>query len=177
MRIILSGQNSASSVIRSVAGDIGSMARFVPGAIAAGLALAGIGVAMGIAIKQAADFQQGLNRLITGAGDTTDNMQKMGQAILGVSADTGVMTGPLLQAMYLIISSGQRGAQALDTLSVAAKGAQIEQANVVDVANVLSGVMTNYGTKVFNATQYMNGLIEAVKNGKITLQQLAVAMG
>ncbi len=177
MRIILSAQNSASSVIRSVAGDIGSMARFVPGAIAAGLALAGIGVAMGIAIKQAADFQQGLNRLITGAGDTTDNMQKMGQAILGVSADTGVMTGPLLQAMYLIISSGQRGAQALDTLSVAAKGAQIEQANVVDVANTLSGVMTNYGTRTHTATQYMNGLIEAVKHGKITLQDLATSMG
>src|SRR5258708_905801 len=79
--------------------------------------------------------------------------------------------------MYLVVSSGQRGAQAMDTLTVAAKGAQIEQANVVDVANTLSGVMTNYGTKVYNATQYMNGRISAGAHGKITLKDLAVAMG
>src|SRR5258708_3157068 len=79
--------------------------------------------------------------------------------------------------MYLIISSGQRGGQALDTLKVASEGAQIEQANVVEVANTLSGVMTNYGTKTFNATQYMNGLITAVQQGKITLEDLAVSMG
>lgn len=137
----------------------------------AGIAAAAIGV------KLAGDFQQGVNRLVTGAGDVTDNMTKMGQAILGVSADTGVMSGDLLKAMYLILSSGQRGAQALDTLSVAAKGAVIEQAKVVDVANVLSGVMTNYGTHVYSATDYMNGLIKAVQQGKITLQDLATAMG
>src|SRR5258708_4330465 len=178
MRIILSAQSGNTGRI------IGDVVRSLGGAGLTGV-LAGVGIAVGagavglgiLSVKMAGDFQQGLNRLVTGAGDVTDNMQKMGQAILGVSVATGVMTGPLLQAMYLIISSGQRGAQAMDTLSVAARGAQIEQANVVDVANVLSGVMTNYGTKVFNATQYMNGLIEAVKNGKITLQQLAVAMG
>ena len=177
MRIILDAKNSASSVIRSVAGDIGSMARFVPGAIAAGLALAGIGIAMGLAVKQAADFQQGLNRLITGAGDTTDNMQKMGQAILGISADTGVLTGPLLQAMYQIISAGERGAQAENTLAVAAKGSVVEQANVVDVAKALTTAMTDYGTTQFNATQFMNGYTRAVQLGKITLEELSTTMG
>src|SRR5205085_944396 len=38
-------------------------------------------------------------------------------------------------------------------------------------------VMTNYGTRVFGASAYMNGLITAVSLGKITLQNLAVAMG
>src|SRR5258707_12107060 len=115
-----------------------------------------------------ADLQQGVNRLRTGAGDATDSFNSLRSGIQQAAIATGVMTGPLLQAMYLIISSGQRGAQAMDTLSVAARGAQIEQANVVDVANVLSGVMTNYGTKDFNATQYMNGLIEAVRKRKST---------
>ncbi len=46
-----------------------------------GIAIAALAVKMGVdAVKAAADFQQGLNRLITGAGDTTDNMQKMGLA-------------------------------------------------------------------------------------------------
>src|SRR6185312_11403667 len=35
----------------------------------------------------------------------------------------------------------------------------------------------DYGTKVFGATQYMNGLITTVAHGKITLQDLSTAMG
>lgn len=142
--------------------------------IAAGVGLAALGVA---SVKMAADFQQGVNRLHTGAGDITDSFASLSAGILKVSTTTGVMTGPLTQAMYLILSSGQRGTEAYNTLAVAAKGAQIEQANVADVANVVSGVMTNYGTNIYSATQYMNGLISAVSHGKITLQDLSTAMG
>jgi TP901 family phage tail tape measure protein len=149
----------------------------------ASLGVAGLAVglaAVGIAsVKMAADFQQGVNRWKTGAGDVTDNLQKMGQGVLQVSTQTGVLTNGmdgLNAAMYLIISSGQRGSQALDTLSVAAKGAQIEQAKVVDVSNALSTAMTDYGTKQFNATQFMNGFIAAVSTGKITLEAMSTAM-
>ena len=145
--------------------------------IGSGLLVAGL-IAVGvISTKMAADFQQAVNRLRTGAGDTQDSFASLSSGILKVSVATGVMTGPLTQAMYLVLSSGQRGAEAMNTLQVAAEGATIEQAKVVDVANVLSGVMTNYGTKVYGATQYMNGLISAVSHGKITLQDLSVAMG
>src|SRR6266700_1889599 len=142
-----------------------------------GIAIAALAVKMGVdAVKAAADFQQGLNRLITGAGDTTDNMQKMGQAIRGISTDTGVLTDQLLPAMYQIISAGQRGAQAQDTLSVAAKGAVAEQAKIVDVARALTGAMTDYGTKTYNATQYMNMYTRATQLGQLTLEQLSTSM-
>jgi TP901 family phage tail tape measure protein len=147
------------------------------------LALVAVAIAVGLGIagvKAAADFQQGLNRLVTGAGDVTDNMQKMGQAILGVSVNTGLLTSGtdgLNAAMYQIISSGQRGAQSIDTLSVSAMGAQIEQAKLVDVAKALTTAMTDYGTKQFNATQFMNGYIVAVQRGKITLEELSNTMG
>jgi TP901 family phage tail tape measure protein len=152
------------------------------GLIGIGIAAAVAGVAIvsvlgGLSVKAAADFQQGLSRLVTGAGDVTDNMQKMGQSILGVSVATGVMTGPLLQAMYQIISANQRGAEAENTLAVAAKGSVAEQANVVDVAKAVSGAMTDYGTKQYNATQFMNGLTRATQLGKLTLEQLSLSMG
>src|SRR5260221_3512855 len=140
--------------------------------------VAAVAIALGVvAVKVAADFQQGLNRLVTGAGDTTDNMKQMGQAILGISSATGVLTDQLLPAMYQIISAGQRGAQAQDTLSVAAKGAVAEQAKVVDVARALTGAMTDYGTTQFNATQYMNMFTRATQLGKLTLEQLSNSMG
>src|SRR6266567_2036034 len=158
----------------------------IKGVMAASLELLGlitlvgaaIALALGVvAFKAAANFQQGLNRLITGAGDVTDNMGLMGQSILGVSIATGVLTDKLLPAMYQIISAGQRGAEAEDTLAVAARGAVAEQANVVDVAKALTGAMTDYGTAQFNAVQYMNMFTRATQLGKITLEELSNSMG
>jgi TP901 family phage tail tape measure protein len=144
-------------------------------AAAAGVA---VGAYIGVrAVQAAADFQQGLTRLVTGAGDVTDNMGKMGQSILGISVGTGVLTGQLLPAMYQIISANQRGAQAEDTLGVAAKGSVAEQAKVVDVAKALTTAMTDYGTTQFNATQFMNGYTRATQLGKVTLEQLSNSMG
>src|SRR6266705_5142487 len=142
-----------------------------------GIAIAGVAVVMGVmAVKAAADFQQGLNRLVTGAGDTTDNMQKMGMAIRGISQDTGVLTGELLPAMYQIISANQRGAQAEDTLRVAAMGSIVEQAKIVDVAKAITTVMTDFSNKHYTATQAMNGLTRATQLGKLTLEQLSTAL-
>ena len=141
------------------------------------LAAAGL-VALGAAaVKMDADLQQGINRLRTGGGDIQDTFASLRTGIQQVAVATGTLTGQLIPAMYLIVGAGQRGAEAMNTLKVASEGAQIEQANVADVANVVSGVMTNYGTKLYNATQYMNGLIYAVAHGKITLQDLSTAMG
>ncbi len=145
--------------------------------IGAGLLVAGL-VAVAVASdKLAADFQQAVVRLNTGAGDVTDSFATLSNGILKVSVATGVLSGPLTKAMYEILSSGQRGAKAFDTLSAAAKGAVIEQANVVDVSDTLAGAMTNYGTKVFNASAFMNGLIKAVSLGRVSLQDLSVTMG
>src|SRR6266567_1685537 len=143
-----------------------------------GLIAVAVAIAIGVAaVHAAANFQQGLNRLITGAGDVTDNMGLMGQSILGVSIATGVLTDKLLPAMYQIISAGQRGAEAENTLAVAARGAVAEQANVVDVAKALTGAMTDYGTAQFNAVQYMNMFTRATQLGKLTLEQLSNSMG
>jgi TP901 family phage tail tape measure protein len=139
---------------------------------------AAIAIYLGVqAVRAAGDFQQGLGRLVTGAGDVTDNMGKMGTAILGISTSTGVLTGQLLPAMYQIISANQRGTQAEDTLRVAAMGSVAEQAKIVDVAKAITTAMTDYGTKQYNATQFMNGYTRATQLGKVTLEQLSNSMG
>jgi TP901 family phage tail tape measure protein len=136
-------------------------------------ALVGIGVA---SIKMAGDFQQGVNRLKTGGGDIQDSFQSLWDGIQKVANATGVLTGPLTNAMYLIVSSGQRGAQAMNTLAAAAQGAQIEMANVKDVTQILTTIQTNWGLSTHTAAQYMDGLVSAVSHGKITLEALSVAM-
>src|SRR6266704_1499423 len=161
-----------------IRGAISALGTFGAAAAAAGILIAGFAIAIGvISVKAAADFQQGMARLVTGAGDVTDNMQKMGQSILGISVATGVLTGDLLPAMYQIISSGQRGADAENTLKVAAQGAVAEQAKIVDVAKALTTAMTDYGTTQYNATPFLTGYTRATQLGKLTLEQLSTSMG
>src|SRR6266700_4186593 len=159
------------------AGAMGLLTSLALIVVALAAVAAVVGVAIGVmAVKAAGAFQQGLNRLVTGAGDVTDNMKLMGQAILATSVDTGVLTDQLLPAMYQIISAGQRGAQAEDTLAVAARGSVIEQAKIVDVAKAITTAMKDYVTMHLSATQAMNGYIQAVREGKLTLEELATAM-
>ncbi len=174
------GAGGAFSSMRIGAQDVASGMLKLGAVIAlvGGIAAVAIGVTIGVvAVRAAADFQQGMARLVTGAGDVTDNMQKMGQSILGISTATGVLTGELLPAMYQIISAGQRGAVAENTLKVAAMGSVAEQAKIVDVAKALTTAMTDYGTSQFNATQFMNGYTRATQLGKLTLEQLSTSMG
>ena len=144
--------------------------------IGAGILVLGLAAAAGASAKLAADFQQGVNRLRTGAGDVTDSFGTLATGILKVSTSSGVLTNQLLPAMYLILSANQRGAQAFDTLKAAAQGSVIEQAKVADVTQALTTLQTNWGIKTYTATQYMNGLIVAVSQGKLTLEQLSTAM-
>ena len=100
------------------------------------LAAAGL-VALGAAaVKMDADLQQGVNRLKTGGGDIQDTFKSLRSGIQSVSDMSGILTGPLTDVMYKIVSSGQRGAQAFATEAAAAQGAQIEMANVVDVTQI-----------------------------------------
>jgi TP901 family phage tail tape measure protein len=142
-------------------------------AIIGGIALVGLGVK---ATQMAADFQQAVNRLKTGGGDIQDSFNSLWTGIQKVAVATGVLTGPLSDSMYLIVSAGQRGAQAMTTLTAAAQGAQIEMANVKDVTQILTTIQTDFGIKTHTAAQYMDGLVSAVSHGKITLEDLSTAM-
>ena len=164
----LTGVGAASD---SAGGKLGLFAGGAALVTAGALALIGAK-----ASEMAGNFQQGINRLKTGGGDIQDSFNSLGNAIKQIAVASGVVTGPLILAMYQIVSANQRGAQAYATLGAAAQGAQIEQANVVDVVKILTTLQTNWGVTTYTATQYMNGLIKAVSQGKLTLEQLSTAM-
>lgn len=145
----------------------------VGGVVIAGIGLVKLGSQV---ISMAADLEQGVNRLKTGGGDIQDSFKSLWTGIQKVADTTGILTGPLIDSMYLIVSAGQRGAQAFTTLTAAAQGAQIEQAKVKDVTQILTTLQSNFGLATYTAAQYMDGLVSAVSHGKITLEALSTAM-
>src|SRR6266702_633040 len=96
LSILLSAQDSASSVIGSVGTAIKDLASGnVVGALSlVGTAVAGIGVE---SVKMAGDFQKGTMTLITSAGESASNLQMVRDGILNVSQTTGTSTEQLIK--------------------------------------------------------------------------------
>lgn len=160
--------------LTGLAGGAGPLGAIVGVGGAAAAALVTVGTE---AVKTAGDFQQMTSTLVTSAGESAANLDKVRQGILDISVSTGTSTEQLAGAMYQIESSGQHGAAGLDVLKVAAQGAKSENADLTTVSKALTTVLTDYHMPASDAASAMNGLITTVQNGKTTLEQLSSAMG
>src|SRR6266699_2644664 len=104
LNLLISAQDTASSVISRIGGPLGLIAA----------AMVGVGVT---AVKMAGDFQAGLTVLSTGAGELQSNLQMVGDGIKQISIDTATSTDQLLKGMFMIESGGYHGAAGLNVLT------------------------------------------------------------
>lgn len=139
---------------------------------------AGVGVAAlgGIALHMAGNFQQSMMQLVTGAGESKDNLNLVSNGILKMARDTGTSTAQLAAGMFMIESAGYHGADGLAVLQAAAEGAKVGNADLSVVADAVTTVMTDYKDSHISAAQATNVLIATVANGKTHMQDLAGAV-
>jgi TP901 family phage tail tape measure protein len=139
----------------------------VAGAVAAATGL-------GAAIKVAGDFQAQLNTINTIAQVTPPELAKIGSGIRGLARAGGGDLGDLTKAYYDLLSAGVSVGQAQGTLNTAfslSRGALGTTSQAVDV---LTTAMNAYGTKTAaDAVRISNELAVAVRDGKVTLDQIA----
>lgn len=146
------------------------------GKLAMGLAaggFAGMAVGIGIAVKQAGDFQSALVRLTTSAGESVKNLGMVSSGIKEIANSTGTDLKQLTDAMYVIESGGQHGADGLKVLQAAAQGAKTENAELKVVADAVTSVLQDYHLKASDSADVTSKLVAAVGTGKTTFQELA----
>lgn len=171
LSILIQANDQASKIISGLTASFGPV-----GIAIAGASIAAIGFGAE-SVKMAGNFQQGMSTLVTSAGESQANLKMVSDGVLQISQTTGTSTEQLAKGMYMIESSGQRGATALATLQAAAQGAKAENANLGTVTNAVTTVMTDYASSHLTASQSMNALIATVASGKTNLQSLASSMG
>ncbi len=142
----------------------------------AAAAVAAVGIVGGASIVMAANFQQGITQLVTGAGLAQSQMGMVSNAILQMADDTGTSTKQLTAGMYMILSAGFPAAKALDILKVAAEGAKVGNADLGTVSDALTTVLKDYPNAAGGATGAMNLLIATVANGKTHMQDLSQSL-
>lgn len=172
LSVIMNARNNASGTLSQVLGGIG---KIPPTVALAAAALAGVGVVIGVSVDKAQEFQKEITTLKTGAGELAKNLPMVSQGLLKMSVDTATSTQQLTSGMFMVESSGYRGASALTVLEAAAKGARVGSADLGVTADATTTIMKDYHLKVSQVNDAVNGLIATVANGKTHMEDLAAS--
>lgn len=168
-------EGSANSSSKGIAGALsGAMGMVKVAAVGGAIALVGAGVA---SVKAAADFQESMTSLVTGAGEAKSNIGLVSKGILDMAGQVGVSAEDLAAGMYMVESAGFHGAQGLSVLRAAAEGAKVGNADMATVANAVTSALNAYGLSGDHATAVTNDLVATVAAGKMHMQDLAGSLG
>lgn len=140
----------------------------------AALGIAGGVLAIGVAsLKMGTDYQEATTQLVTGAGESEENIAKVRKGLLNMAPAVGMGPEALAKAMFLVESAGYHGAEGLTVMKAAAEGAKIGGAEATVVANGLTTAMTDYKIPASQAADVTSKLIATVASGKTTMGDLA----
>lgn len=178
---------AGSSMLTRLAGGLRS-AEGAAGGLRATLSKVGGGIVIGAvvagaagmyeAVSLASKFNSEMSLIQTQAHASAKEITNLRSTVLSLAGKTAQSPEALATALYHIESNGLRGVQAENALTIAAKGASIGHANLVDVTNALGAVIASKlvpGTHNYAAAM---GILNAtVGAGDMHMQDLAEAMG
>jgi TP901 family phage tail tape measure protein len=144
-------------------------------------AFLGVAIAGGYGIEKAAKFQASMAQLHTQAGVAQSTVKSLSQGVLQLAGQVGEGPDSLSESLYHVASNlaslGVSGPQMLSAVKVAAEGAQIGGANLVDVTNALGAAIASGIPGVQDYTQAMGYMNATVGAGDMHMQDLADAFG
>lgn len=151
-------------------------------AMAAGVAittaLAGIVVK---SVQMAATFDSEMMKLVTQAGVAKDQLGVLSKGVLDLAGKVGQSPDSLAQALFHVESNfaslGISSQKALELVKIAAEGASVGGADLVDVTNALTAAVASGIPGVEDFSKAMGVLNATVGAGDMTMQDLSKALG
>jgi TP901 family phage tail tape measure protein len=142
-------------------------------------ALLGVAVAAVYGTDRAARFQSSMEQLHTQAGVAQDKIKGLSQQVLQLAGQVGEGPQSLSESLYHVASNmaslGASGPTMLNAVRVAAEGAQVGGASLVDVTNALTAAVASGIPGVQDFQQAMGALNATVGSGDMHMQDLADA--
>ena len=166
-----SSLNTASARLKKFGGSVknigASMQKF-----ALPLALAG-----GAAIKMGVDFDKSMTKIKSLVGLAGDAVDKMGKQARQMAIETGQSSTDAADALFFITSAGLKGSDAMDVLNASLKASAVGLGDVTQVADAATSAMNAYGSDALSASDATDVLVAAVREGKLSSEELAGAIG
>lgn len=135
------------------------------------LPIVGIGTA---AFKMAGDFDQSFRKVNVMLKASADEAENYKRRIIEISNSTGKSATEVSDAFYQIVSAGFRGADAIDILTTAMKGATGGAADATQTTAALTKAMNIFQLQgVEGAEKAMDTFFGVVDTGLLTFEELA----
>jgi len=128
----------------------------------------------GAAFKMSGDFDQAFRKVNVMLGASAEEAVNYKQRILEISSATGKSAGEVADAFYTIVSAGHRGADALDILEVAVRGATGGAADAQATVGALTKAMNVFQMSgVEGSSKAMDVFFGIVDSGLLSFEEMA----
>lgn len=143
-------------------------------AAARGIRNAMLLVSAGFVASSAAaiDFERVMRNVNSIARESERSFDVMGRNVIAMTRELPQSATELGEGLYEIVSSGFRGAEALDILHASGRAASAGLANVELTTRAIVGVMNAYGEEVGNAAYVSDVLFKTVDVGIVRFEEL-----
>ncbi|HOX87856.1 MAG TPA: phage tail tape measure protein [bacterium] len=169
-----SGAMQAHGLLGMLDGKMAGLAKGA-GILAIGSALAGIGIK---ATKMAAELDAAMGEVWSITDKTAKQMEKITADILDLSKRVPESAVGLIKAYYQILSAGVTDtAKALNVLEVSSKAATAGLTTTFTVVDAITNILNAYNIESSESARISDELFTAVRDGKVTMEQLAPAIG
>jgi TP901 family phage tail tape measure protein len=128
------------------------------------------------AVSSFKDFDTAMTRIQALNQVSAEQTEAWRGEVRALGREYGVAGEEAAEALYFITSSGQEGAQAMETLKVAIKGSAVGLGEAKVVADVVTSAMSAYREEALSAARAGDILASAVHYGKGEADELAGAL-
>jgi len=144
-----------------------------------GMAAAATAVAAGLAlsVKNAVEFEKGMANVSTLIDTNTESMEEMGNAVLGISKRTPVLTTDLTSALYDVRSAGVSASDAMNVLERSAQLGVSGLGTTAEAVDLVTSSLNAFSLEGEEADKVYGYIFNTVKSGKTTISELAQGFG
>ena len=179
MKGVAQGAGAASVAASAAGGSLNTLGfraqttgRMLTKFIALPIALIG-----GLAVKSFASFEASMAKTQALVGVSAGSIAQFTETVKKSARETGRAPQELADAMFFVASAGLRGTVAMETLTASAKAAAVGLGHTKTVVDAATSAVNAYGSENLPASEAVDVLTAAVREGKVEADRLAPAIG
>ena len=161
----LQGAQRALANFQNFAVDVGRVAA---------AAISAVAVA---SVRQASQFETSIAKVEGLVGITGDELDQLASATRRLGIETGKGAIEAAEGLFVITSSGLRGADAIEALELSLKASTAGLGETEAIARAVSGAMNAYGADVIDAADATDVIVATARAGNFETSAFAASIG
>lgn len=130
-----------------------------------------------ISVKAAIDFNREFTLIAAVTNTAADQIDSLKSTVLDLSHETAVAPTDLAHALYFLASAGLTATQQMQALDATAHGVAVGLGTAGDLARITANALNAFGDQGLTATQVMDTLTAAIREGTAEPDEFAGALG